>query len=220
MAGYFKNDSRIHAVSLRREWSQTPAAASTDFISCNRRSYSRWTVKYLWGFSCAHCSLWIQLLGWRMGHPYQLCCSVISSFPVYVPSSKLFLHAASKSPYNKWHHHWVSNQLFKQTIHLIVENKVHKHIHINECKWYSHSILVSCSGSDWGYGPSSSPDIKPPWLPCDHWDKSNKTKLPNFSSSLHPIMSFIFLLHISIINLTHFFFSVQAFLPCRKGEHF
>lgn len=66
---------------------------------------------------------------------------------VFLLSSKLFLHPVSKSAYNKLHYHWVNNQLFKQKIHLIVENKVHKHIHINECK-YPHSILVSGSGSD------------------------------------------------------------------------
>lgn len=47
----------------------------------------------------------------------------------------LVLHPVSKSASNKLRYHWVSNQLFKQTIHLIVENKVHKRIHINECKY-------------------------------------------------------------------------------------
>lgn len=59
------------------------------------------------------------------------CCYFVHSYPIF--QVKQVLHPVSKSTYNKLHNNWVSNQLFKQTIHL-VENKEHKRIHINECK--------------------------------------------------------------------------------------
>lgn len=116
------------------------------------------------------------------------------SFPVWLfllfcwllpfNSKHFFFYPVSKSTCNKLHSNWVSNQQFKQTIHL-AGNKERTHIHINECKSALLTPSLSAirgSGYDLGYGPSSPPVVR--LLSCDQGNKSDYAKLPICS---HPI---------------------------------
>lgn len=78
---------------------------------------------------------------WKWGRSlFTLIASVIVPFILWTSPFRLqalfliyFFYPVSKSTCNKLHSNWVSNQQFKQTIHL-AGNKERTHIHINECK--------------------------------------------------------------------------------------
>lgn len=122
------------------------------------------------------------------------------------------LHPVSKSAHNKLHHLWISNQLFQQTIHLMLENKVHKRIHINECKFRalapSLSVALTKAMVHHLHQSSGFPDS------LVLITKTNQIILNYpFLLNLPPIMGFFFSPSSAPPNSFHHFGSVYISIP-------